>query len=111
MKRESGTIDMVLRVLLRRLLTLYRPEHTCLDDLVSILVLTHVLSKNCSSTSQPIKMLAEKVTKALKGQVDVCVQGRDMQGDWERIAIAVESTAKSEFICDAYDKLVDYVKS
>lgn len=34
-----------------------------------------------------------------------------MEGDWERIAIAVESTAKNEFICDAYGKLVEYTKS
>ena len=71
--REAGTIDMVLRILLRRALTLYRPEHGSQDDLVSILVLTHVLSRNCTSTSQPIRALAEKVVKALKGQVDICV--------------------------------------
>ena len=109
-KKETGTVDMLLRVLLRRALTLYRPEHARQDDLVSILILTHVLSKNCTSTSQPVRALTEKVVKALKGQVDKCVQGRDMEGDWERIAIAVESTSKSEFICDAYAKLVEYLK-
>ena len=102
---------MILRLLLRRALTLYRQELTCSDDVVSILVLTHVLSQNCTSNSQPIRVLTEKATKALKEQADMCIQARDMEGDWERIAITVESTAKNEFICDAYSKLAEYAKS
>ena len=111
MQKEAGRIDVVLRLLLRRALTLYRQELTCSDDVVSILVLTHVLSQNCTSNSQPIRRLTEKATKTLKGQADMCMQARDMEGDWKRIAIAVESTAKNDFICDAYSKLSKYSMS